>query len=251
MMIFVRKIAVSAAVLFLAASASISHADTISLGSFATGTSAASLGFDTSQTAMNFAGYTAYSSTPSNLTTPPLQNGTAATYALAPNGTWAAPSGNSTWIGSTPASGPGGTAQPLGYYQFNTAFSAAGGSYSGTMNLMGDDTVEVLLNGGVIVPFGTLGSDAHCADKGPSCTVVDAVTLNGLNLLSGMDANVFTFVVAQAGTSGFVANPTGMNFTTSVVRAVAPEPSSWLLFTTGLLGLAGMVQRRRPAFLKI
>jgi hypothetical protein len=53
-----------------AASASFAYADSISLGSFATGTTAASLGFSPSQTAMNFAGFTSFSTPPPVAATP-------------------------------------------------------------------------------------------------------------------------------------------------------------------------------------
>ncbi|HEV2646712.1 MAG TPA: PEP-CTERM sorting domain-containing protein [Acidobacteriaceae bacterium] len=237
------KLAVLSAL--LATASSLALADTISLGSFATGTTAASLGFSTTQTAMNFAGYTATSSAPMSPTTPTILHGTAATYALSPNGTWLAPIGNSTWIGSSPSSAPGSATSPgYGYYQFNTLFSAVGGTYTGTLNLLGDDTLEVLLNGTVLVPFGGLGSDSHCADLGPNCSVVDSVTLNNLNLLPGLDANQLTFIVDQAGLTPN-ANPSGMDFSGTFASSIAPEPSSLILLGTGLLSAGTMFRRRR------
>jgi hypothetical protein len=229
----------------LATSASFALADTISLGSFATGATATSLGFSTSQTAMNFAGYTGTLTPPLTPIAPPLLSGTAATFALNPNGTWLNPVGNSTWVGSILDSGPGGAISPgFGYYQFNTAFSASGGSYNGTLNVLGDDTVEVLLNGSVIVPFGILGSDAYCSDGGPTCTSVDSVSLNGLSLLSGFDSNVFTFVVDQAGQPN-TNNPSGVDFTGSFTSSIAPEPSTLLLLGTGLVAAGAIFRRRR------
>jgi hypothetical protein len=232
------KLAVLSAL--LASSASFALADTISLGSFATGTTAASLGFSTTQTALNFAGYTSTPTAPMNPSTPTLLNGTAPTYALAPGSAWAAPVGNSTWVGSIPNSGPGGTVTPgYGYYQFNTLFTAAGGSYNGTMSLMGDDTVEVLLNGSVIVPFAPIGTAAAPGFQSP-----DVISLNGLNFLSGVDANTFIFVVDQAGNTSF-NDPTGLDFVTSFTTAIAPEPSTLLLLGTGLLSASAMCLRRR------
>jgi len=229
----------------LCTSASFALADTVSLGSFATGTTAASLGFSASQTAMNLAGFTPFATPPAIGSTPTLLNGTASTFTLLPDSTWGLPTGNSTWIG-TANGGPGGTANPsYGYYQFTTQFTALGGSYDGTMSLMADDTAEVLLNGVVILPFTSLGSDTRCADTGVSCTVADVIQLSNLNLLSGTDANMFTFVVEQAGILGSGGDPSGLNFTTTLTRAVAPEPASLIFFATGLLGSVPIFLRRR------
>lgn len=229
--------------LLLAASAPFAYADSISLGSFATGTTAASLGFSSSQTAMNFAGYTPYASPPAVAATPPLQNGTAATYALDPTTVWATPIANSSWVGYAATAGPGNVNPPYGYYQFNTSFTAAGGSdYAGSISLMADDTVEVLLNGSVLVPFGALGSDGHCADGAATCTVTDQVALSGVTFLSGNDANVLTFIVEQAGLEGNTVDPSGFDFTAALS---APEPGSLVLLGTGLLGGAGLLLRRR------
>jgi hypothetical protein len=227
----------------LSASASFALADTISLGSFATGTTAASLGFSSSQTALNLAGFTPFSAPPPVGSTPTLLSGTATTYTLPPNGVWGAPTGNSTWVGIANG-GPGGTDPGYGYYQFTTQFTALGGSYSGTMSLMADDTAEVLLNGVVILPFTSLGSDSHCADTGVSCSIADVIQLTNLNLLPGTDTNMFTFVVEQAGVLGS-GDPSGLNFTTSLSRVIAPEPRSLMLFGTGLLGALPIFFRRR------
>jgi hypothetical protein len=228
----------------LAASASFAFADTITLGSFATGTTAASLGFSSSQTATNFAGYTAFTVPPAIASTPALLNGTANTYALSPNGVWASAVGNSSWIGYASTAGPGGTNPAYGYYEFTTDFSAVGGpGYSGSIDVMADDTVEVLLNNSVIVPFGTLGSDAHCADIGPSCLAQDIVSLSGITLLSGNDTNVLTFVVEQAGAEGMGLDPSGVDFNASF-SAITPEPSSLAFLGIGLVGAAGICFRR-------
>ena len=238
------KLSVFGALLVL--SASFACADTINLGSFATGTTAASLGFSASQTALNLAGFTSFPSPPALGSTPTLLNGTANTYALAPVGVWANALGNSTWIGNAPTAGPVGTDPAWGYYQYTTQFTAVGGTgYSGTFDVMADDTAEILLNGVVIVPFGALGSDSHCADSGISCRGGDMVPVSGLSLLSGPGANLLTFVVEQAGTQALNQDPSGLDFTATLATSAVPEPTSLALLGTGLVSAASLFYRKR------
>lgn len=243
MKVFLRLYAVAAVLLTLSCAAS---ADTIQLGSFATG--GASLG--DANTAMNYGGYSAASTSPSS--------GTASTYYLNPGTTWAAPAANSTWIGFSPTAGPQATSNPaLGYYTFSTSFTALSTSpYSGSLSLMADDTAEVLLNGVVIMHFGALDSDYHCSDTGPSCLSNDTMSLAGLSLLSGFDANTLTFVVQQAGSgpTGGINDPSGLDFDATLTAGNVPEPGTLLLLATGLLAFALVGIRRdqrRPAVITL
>jgi hypothetical protein len=223
-----QKLSVAVVVLF---ASTFSFADTIQLGSYANG--AASMG--DANTAMNFAGFSATSTTAST--------GTGTSYMLPTNATWDSALSNSTWVGASSTAGPVGTVNLAeGYYTFTTTFTALPGeSYGGSMSLMADDTAEVLLNGVVLVPFSPLGSDAHCADTGVSCLVPDTVTLWGLNLAS---TNTLTFIVQQAGQYNLAGDdPTGVDFAT--VLTGTPEPESWLLMLTGLGSISGSLLLRR------
>jgi hypothetical protein len=227
---------ISAVAAVLALSSCIASADTIQLGSYATGTS--SMG--NANTAINYAGY--------NANSPIASSGTGGTtYALAPPTLWINPVVNSTWVGYAASAGPVVTSNPpLGYYTFNTTFTGSSGLYSGTLSILADDTAEVFLNGQLLVQFGALGTDIHCADAVPNCLTVDTISLSGLSLLSGANANTFTFVVDQVGLGpvGGNGDPTGFDFKAALTSAV-PEPSSLLLMATGLLGGAAVIFRRK------
>jgi PEP-CTERM motif len=224
----------SAAIAILVVSSTFASADSIQLGSYATG--ASSLG--DANTAMNFAGFSPTSTPPST--------GIGSTFFLDPGTVWDAAGPHSTWVGSSATAGPIGTSNPaIGYYTFTTNFTATSSSpYSGSFSLMADDTAEVLLNGTLLMSFGSLGTDTHCGDSGTSCLAADTISVSNVSLLSGLDANTLTFVVQQAGSgpTGGANDPSGMDFSANL--STVPEPTTLFLLGTALFGCTGMMYRR-------
>jgi len=234
----------------LAASSTFAMADTITLGSYGS-TSGYNPGTITvSNTETMYVANDLVSTVPAIPVVPALTSITAVNaWDLNPGGVWNNAFSNSSWVGSAANAGPVGTSNPqYGYYEYTSTFTAAGGVYTGNLDVYADDTMEVLLNGVVIIPFGNLGTDTHCADNAPTCLTADNDIFSGgtdITLLSG--TNTLEFVVEQAGTGpqGGTGDPSGFDFAGTLSIAPTPEPNSLVLLGTGLLGAAGMLVRKR------
>jgi hypothetical protein len=164
---------------------------------------------------------------------------------------WATAMGGSVWVSNNAQNGPNGTLGannyygnnniPNGLYTYYDNFTTAGGTYSGNLSVMADDTTAIYLNGQLVLAAGLVGSDVQCSQNQPNCTAVDTISFgSGTAGFNSNGPNQLEFVVEQ---TGFVAE--GLDYTATLSNSTVPEPSTLLLFGTGLLGSAGALFRWR------
>jgi hypothetical protein len=156
---------------------------------------------------------------------------------------WSLPIGNSSWVSyaqTSPESNPF-VNTPNGNYFFASTFNIDTKDpsiYSGSLEVLADDTVAVFLNGELLnTPTGT--SYLHCSNGVPTCTGSGTfISLPSNDFVDG--TNTLTFQVTQANKSAF-----GVDFYGSV--STVPEPGSLMLLGTGLIGCAGTLLRKMRA----
>ena len=153
---------------------------------------------------------------------------------------WTPDDATSSWI-SPQASYTGGQTDAPGLYNFNVVFDLTG--FDPTTALLvfntgfDDQLNDVLLNGSS-VGFGGL----------PNTNLWVFPALTGLTINSGFQAgnNTLTFVVENS--AGLAGNPVGLRvaFTTATVDPLpeVPEPATFVLMGSALIGLGFMGRRR-------
>lgn len=176
-----------------------------------------------------------------------VNNGSIFTYDISPGTVWHAATGNSSYVSFNAASGPtSNTTVPNGDYIYQTTFTISPKDVAdlGSLTVLADDTVSVMLNNHLILqaagPKGPGNPYSHCSNTGPNCVTPFTFAFSGLQ--AGL--NQLEFDVKQVNGAD-----EGLDFSGSIASAVGdppsavPEPFSLALFGTGMLGLLGLSRR--------
>jgi hypothetical protein len=175
------------------------------------------------------------------------------------NGLWHAPIGASSWVsyGQTgpttpPGSQPGGNYAPNGNYFFTTNITLDNAANAFNFSVLADDTVTVFIDG-TAVPGLTAasGGNSTCQDNVPNCLTVTTFNSGSTGYLATLalltaGQHTLTFEVMQLASIDMGLDFEG-TISTNLPGTVTPEPSTLMLFGTGLVGSAGALMRRMKA----
>lgn len=221
----------------------------VSILALAAGASATTITLVSSPTTTNYIGSVTTADAPAANTTydsSQLSSGSGtAVVAVTNPGGWAGAIGSSVWVSNVANTGPTEPDyfDPYGFYTYTQTFTVTGSTKiaSGSLTVMADDTATILLNGVVLEGYEPLGDDSYCATGGSgiSCGGGYTISLTGLNLVNGV--NTLTFVDLQAGTGG-QGDAAGIDYLGTITTV--PEPGTWALLGSGLLGLLFAARRQ-------
>jgi len=163
------------------------------------------------------------------------------------NPLWASPLAGSSWVSYAPTGNPSDpdfVEVPNGTATIFTAtFTLNDTVTSAILNVLADDTTNVVVNGTQIFPAKLTGPYPVCSITAIGCLTSTEGTFTTSQLAPYLKdgVNNIQFTVYQEGGSSYGLDYAGV-ITTSV-----PEPATMLLLATGLLCVVGFAARKRSA----
>jgi hypothetical protein len=161
------------------------------------------------------------------------------------NPSWAGPLAGSSWVSYAPTGNP----SDLGFVEvphgratiFTATFTLNDTVTSAVLNVLADDTTNVVVNGTQIFPANLTGPYPLCSTTAIGCLTSTEGTFTTSQLAPYLKdgVNNIQFTVYQEGGSSYGLDYAGV-ITTSV-----PEPGTMLLLATSLLGVVGLAARKK------
>ncbi|MCC6587336.1 MAG: PEP-CTERM sorting domain-containing protein [Bryobacterales bacterium] len=165
---------------------------------------------------------------------------TAANVVIIPDPSWQPATHGAQWV-SYEDTGDTGTRPPASPTAIASFFEFIDvpAPLTGSLTAWADDTVDVYLNGVLLMPAAAPVAAPHCTVDVITCRPDGGATVS---LTAHLQPGVNTI---RLDAYQYFNGPFGVLYYGSITATDTPEPGTWLLSGCGLLGLGALLRRRR------